>query len=213
MKKMLTTATLVGFTSLTLLADEANQPYIIQRDDEVIEILEMPTFTVSEPISNSFLYINGEYIEPPYIVSVSNLAVLINGIIVQDNERSVHSWEWWENRGGRIGLTPDRVRESVDSSAESFVRGLQSGIVQHLANGGRLSSARLYGGDGGALSIIERARKALKGDEQAKKQFAREMGLETRMSVVHPDWIERLATNTNLEARATAILEAKGKTQ
>ena len=177
MKKMLTTATLVGFTSLTLLADEANQPYIIQRDDEVIEILEMPMFTVSEPISNSFLYINGEYIEPPYIVSVSNLTVLINGIMVKNFEPSVHSWEWWENRGGRIGLTPDRVRESVDSLAEDFVEGFKLGIVQHLANGGRLSSSMLRGGDGGALSIIERARKALKGDEQAKKQFAREMGL------------------------------------
>jgi hypothetical protein len=44
----------------------------------------MPKFTASKPIANSSVYIDGEHIEPPYIVSASNLAVYINGRIVCD---------------------------------------------------------------------------------------------------------------------------------
>jgi len=35
------------------------------------------------------------------------------------------------------------------------------------------------------------------------------MRLENSLSTLHPEWIERLANNTSLETRATAIFEAK----
>jgi len=194
------------------MADEVKQPYVIQRRDEVITITAdlMPKFTTSEPINKSFLYINGEYIEPPYIVSVSNLAVLINGIIVQDYEPYVHNPEYYIGKPARVGrVTPQTVARSLDESAKDYADGLQSGIVQKLANGGRVGSALLYDGDGGALALVEKARKAKQGDEQAKQQLMNELGLTTRQHVLRPDWIERLATNANLETRATTILETK----
>ena len=61
----------------------------------------------------------------------------------------------------------------------------------------------------GALALIEMARKATQGDEQVKQQLIKSMGLENSLSHIHPDWIERLAANTNLETRATQILETK----
>ena len=206
MKKMVTSATLMLF-GLYLSADEVKQPYIIQRGEERIEVHNMPTFTVSEPISNSFVYINGEYIPPPYVVSVSNLAVLINGIIVQNDEPIVHKREYYT---GRVGATPENVGRSLDESAQDYVDGLKFGIVQHLANGGRIKSSRLRD-DGSALALIEKARKAEQGNEQAKQQLMDELGLTTRQHVLRPDWIERLANNTNLETRATAIIEAKSE--
>ena len=66
-----------------------------------------------------------------------------------------------------------------------------------------------YDGDGGALALVEKARKAAQGDEQAQEELIKEMGLENHLSKLNPDWIERLANNTNLETRATKILEAK----
>jgi len=53
------------------------------------------------------------------------------------------------------------------------------------------------------------ARKAKNGDEQAKQMLIEEMGLENSLSHIRPDWIERLANNIKLEARATQLLEAK----
>ena len=207
MKKMLATTTLVGFTSLTLFADDKVTPYLIQRENEVIKIFNMPTFTISEPITNSFIYNNGEYIEAPYVVSVSNLTLFINGVIIQNYEHNVHLREYYS--GSRIGLTPGKAGATVDQAAEGWVRSLKSGTVFHLINGSKKTTFALRDGDGGALELIERARKAVQGGEQAKQQFTREMGFENHLSVLRPGWIERLANNTNLETRATAILEAK----
>ena len=198
---------------LCLTADEIKQPYIIQRGEEIIEVHNMPTFTESEPVNNSFVYVDGEYIAPPYIVSVSNLAVLINGVIIQNDEPKVRKRESYMGSiggmpTGRVGATPENVGRSLDRAAKSYVDGLQ-GTVTHFANGGILRGSLLYDGDGGALALVEKARKAMQGDEQAKQALIGDMGLQNHQTILHPDWIERLATNTNLETRATAILEAK----
>jgi hypothetical protein len=41
-------------------------------------------FMRSEPIDKSFVFYDGEYLEPPYVVSRSNLAVCVNGRVVAD---------------------------------------------------------------------------------------------------------------------------------
>ena len=205
MKQMMT-FTLCGFMGLNLMADDVKKPYLIQRENETLVVNDMPKFTVSEPITNSFIYFNGEYIPPPYIVSVSNLAVLINGVIVQDDEPRVHKREYYT---GRVGATPETVGRLVDGSAESFVRGFKLGVVEHIASDGRLRGSMINDGDGGALALVKKARKAVQGDEQAKQELIDTMGLTSRQIKLRPDWIERLANNTNLETRATKILEAK----
>ena len=210
MKKILTVATLTicGFTSLKVVADEAKQPYIIKHGDVIMEVHNMPAPLVSEPISNSFVYVDGEYLEPPYIVSISNLTVRINGRIVNNPEPFVKPRESY-GIGRRIGLTPEKVGESVTWTYEHYVRSLQEGTISHIAGGFPKLSFAQSDGDGRAMTIIENARKAMQGDEQAKQAFTKSMGLESSLEFVHPDWIERLANNTSLETRATAILEAK----
>jgi hypothetical protein len=205
MKKLLTSATCV-FIGMNLYADDVKQPFIIKRGEETLVITDMPKFTQSEPITNSFVYYNGEYIPPPYVVSVSNLTVFINGFIIENFEPLVQKREWYT---GRIGGTPETVGKSVDELAEYNVRSLKEGAIFHLINGRPRISFAQRDGDGRALAIIEKARKATQGDEKAKQELIKDMGLENSMSFVHPDWIERLANHTNLETRATTIIEAK----
>lgn len=209
MKKMLTCATCI-FIGLCITAEEVKTPYRIQRGEEIIEVYKMPTFTVSEPISNSFVYIMGEYITSPYVVSVTNLAVYINGRILDNYEPSVRIGRDYSRRSS--GITPETVGHYIDESAQSWVRRLNYGVVEYRLDGSPRVGFALGNGDGGALGLIEKARKAVQGDEQAKQSLIGAFGLENHLSKLHPDWIERLATNTNLEARATAILEAKKKT-
>lgn len=83
MKKMVTFTTCLTI-GIQCMADEVSQPYVIQRWNEPFEVSKMPTFKASAPIANSFVYFAGEYIEPPYIVSASNLSVCINGRIAKD---------------------------------------------------------------------------------------------------------------------------------
>jgi len=47
----------------------------------------------------------------------------------------------------------------------------------------------------GALTRIKLAREAVKGDEQAKEKLIEGMRLNESLAYVHPDWIERLASN------------------
>lgn len=61
----------------------------------------------------------------------------------------------------------------------------------------------------GILELIKTARKAVHGDDHAKQEIIKEMRLENVSEKISFDWIERLANNTKLEARATKILEAK----
>jgi hypothetical protein len=185
---------------------ENKPPYLIRRGHESLAVSNMPTFTVSEPITNSFVYIDGEYIEPPYVVSVSNLAVCINGRAVRDFEPWVSKREAYPRR---VGITPETVGSSVDYTYESYVRRLSRGIVPKIVQGMEIKSSGLYDGDGGASAFIGKARKAAQGNEQARQELITEMGLEGAMQKIRPDWIQRLAGNTNLEARATRILEAK----
>ena len=219
MKKMMMLV-ICGFTGLNLVADDTRQPYVIHRakgsilagerpfppEDEVIIVSNMPTFTVSEPITNSFVFNNGEYIPPPYIVSVSNLTVFLNEIILYDYERMVHSREFYAGRMG--GTTPENVARSVNSSAELWVDGLRFGSVYHLIDGQRRISRNIQDGKS-AWAVIELARKAAQDDDQAKQELIKEMGLETHHVKLRSDWIERLASNTNLETRATRLLDAK----
>ena len=79
-----TTAAISGFICLNLLADDVENKFFIQRGEKIYTVNNIPKHTVSEPIHKSFVYIAGEYIEPPYIVSVSNLAVCINNRVVND---------------------------------------------------------------------------------------------------------------------------------
>ena len=215
MKKLLTTATLIttGFISVNLLADEAKQPYIIQREDGNLIVNNMPQQKTSEPITVGFVYISGEYIEPPYIVSVSNLAICINGRVIQNDEPLVRKREFYAPFN-RVGITPESVAEEVDSSYESWVGYFQKGSVTKFARegGGSYACIGNRNGDGEALSYIELAKKAKQGDEKAREELTRAFTLGGMFTLdFHPDWVERLATNTNLEARATAILEAKKK--
>jgi len=296
MKKKVTVVTLAiyGVTGLTLMADDVKQPYVIQRWGESFEVSTMPAFKVSAPITNSFVYIDGEYIEPPYVVSVNNLAVCINGRIAKDftsdvwipkpppktrptfpqgitketdmydervqdfisgicdyllktrklgpeqtiNEmllvlQSLPNVKNVEQDAQRPALfhityqdgttmrrnilpltrTPgcklETVGRYVDQRCESYVTSLSQGIMLKIADGAEVESSQLSDGDGGALALVEKARKAAKGDEQAKQELIKEMGLENHQTKIHPNWIERLANNTNLETRATKILEAK----
>jgi len=212
MKKFLTSVTCV-LISLHLTADEVKQPYKIQRGEEVMVVINMPKFTASEPISNSFVYIDGEYVPSPYIVSVTNLSVLINGKLADNFERMVHTHEFYQRQsamGRRTSMImPETVGKLVDDSAERFVENLQRGVVRHIIRGAPRISYALGNGDGGALELVELARQATQDDEQAKQKLTKAMGLENSLSRVPPDWIEKLANNTKLETRATAIIEAK----
>ena len=205
MKTMATCAAVILF-SLSLMAEEMTQPYLIQRGEEIIEVHNMPKFTASEPISNSFVYINGEYIPSPYIVSVTNLSIFINERLVQNYESSVRKRESYPP-GTRTGHTPELIGRDVDFHCESLTMSLIRGRVLQFYRGGQSNSGMDDGSS--ALARIELARKATKGDEQAKQALIQQMNLKDSLSHVHPDWIERLATNTNLETRATVILEAK----
>ena len=85
MKKTLsTTLAICSFTCLTLMADEVIKTFIIQKDEKTFEVSNMPTFTTSEPIANSIVYIDNELVEPPYIVATSNLNVYINERVVRE---------------------------------------------------------------------------------------------------------------------------------
>ena len=206
MKKILIVTAFLNsvFIVFDINANELKQPYLIQRGDETLVVNDMPKFTVSSPISNSFVFINGEYIESPYIVSVSNLATCINGRMVTNFEPWVKKREsYW----GRVGITPESVAESVDSSCETLVQSLSKGRTLVFYHGGKINSGMDDGS--GALTLINLARKAKQGDEQAHKALINEIGSE-KSSVKFPsDWIEKLANNTSLETRATKILEAK----
>jgi hypothetical protein len=206
MKKKAIMFAACAFFSLNLTAGDVKKTYVIRRGDDILEVSSTPTFARSEPVSNSFVYIDGEYLEPPYIVSVSNLAVLINGRIIQNYEPMVHRRDHYSRR---VGITPESVGEAVDGLAESYVRRLMLGTVSHIVNGSMRIGYATSGGDGGASVFVERARKAAQGNEQARQELVKEMGLENALLKIRPDWIQRLAGNTNLEARATRILEAK----
>ena len=84
MKKLLTTLAIYGFTCLNFMANEVKKSFIIQKDGKSFEVTNLPVFTKSEPITNSFVYIDGEYVEPPYIISTSNLVVYINERIIRN---------------------------------------------------------------------------------------------------------------------------------
>jgi hypothetical protein len=209
MKKLIT-CVICGTIGLHCIADEVKQSYTIQRGEEMIVVNDVPTVKISEPISNSFVYIDGEYIEPPYIVSISNLSVRINGRIARNFEPYVKTREWYLAQPfKRVGITPEDVGETVTWTYEYYVRRLQKGMIAHIVGGGPRISADQRDGDGGGLGIVQAARKAMQGDEKAKQALIASMGLENSLAYVHPDWIERLANNTNLETRATVILEAK----
>ena len=297
MKKTLTIiifATSV-FISLNLVADGTNQPYVIQRGNEIYEVRNLPAFTMSELIVDSFVYIDGEYIDPPYIVSVSNLNVCVNGRVMRDfvplvwippfvpktlpvlSQEITRETDWYDERvlkhirdtytyltqvenllteqtldemfrvyqalpivkevkrdaknparfeityqDGRIintniipltGRRPpynlDNVGIHIDQFYESYVNRLSQGIVLMNVRGFEVKSTVLSGGDGGTLALVVKARKAMQGDEQAKQSLLGEMGLTNYQTILHPDWIERLANNTNLETRATQIIETK----
>jgi len=297
MKKTVTVATLAiyGVTGLTLMADDVKQPYVIQRWGESFEVSKMPAFKESAPISNSFVYFAGEYVEPPYIVSVSNLAVCINGRIAKDftsdvwipkpppkthpafpqginketsmyyepvqaylddtcdyflktrklgpeqtiNEmllvfQSLPNVKNVEQDAQRPALfhityndgttmsrnilpftrTPgcklETVGRYVDSECERWIYALQQEvIIKFIKEGGERESYAVGNGDGEALAYIELARKVKRGDEKAREELINAFKLGESVPDFHPDWIERLANNTKLEARATQILEAK----
>jgi hypothetical protein len=137
--------------------------------------------------------------------------VLVNGVMVRNHEPLVHSHEYIQSQmgmGRRVSMiNPETVGKYVDDSAERFARSLQMGSVEHILGGYPQKGSALGNGDGGALALVEMARKATKGDEQAKQKLKEAMHLENAM--LRPDWIERLANNTNLETRATVIIEAK----
>jgi hypothetical protein len=48
-----------GFIGLGLPAETAWRPYTIRRGDEIMAVSNMPQFTVSEPVTNSFVYVVG----------------------------------------------------------------------------------------------------------------------------------------------------------
>jgi hypothetical protein len=194
------------FFHLNLIAGEIRKPYVIRRGDETLVVSNMPASTVSEPITNSFVYIDGEYIVPPYVVSVSNLAVCVNGHAVQDFEPMVHGRSHYSRR---TGVTPESVGKSVDDLFESYTGMLRDGTAVYLKNGSLRRGYAIRDGDGGALAHVEKAKKAVQGDEIARAELINEMRLDGTLPKVRPDWIQRLAGNTNLEARATRILEAK----
>jgi len=201
----MTTLIMYGFTCLNLMADEIKQPYTILRGDATLVVSDTPKFKTSEPIPNSFVYIDGEYIHSPYIITVTNLAVCINGRVVTNYEPWVNTREFY--LPGRIGITPESVAQSIDSECESLVQNLTRGGTFHFYKGGKRSSGMDDGS--GALALIGLAQKATKGDEQAKQTLIETMGLKNSLSSLHPDWIKRLANNKNLETRATTILEEK----
>lgn len=188
------------------MTDETRGNYIIQNGNKGLVVSNMPVAKVSEPITNSFVYIDGEYIPSPYIVSISNLAVCINGKVVRDFEPWVAKRESYSRR---VGITPETVARSVNYTYESYVKRLNHGISPKIIQGFELKSTGVYNDDGGAFALVEKARKAIRGDEQSKRELIEEMGFANSMSKVRPDWIQRLANNTNLEIRATRILEAK----
>ena len=199
-----------GLPSLSLIAEEAKNAYVIQRGDETLVVTDMPKSTVSVPITNSFVYIDGEYIEPPYIVSISNLSVRINGRVAYNAEPFVKTRDWYLAQPfKRVGITPESVGDEVTRTYEYYVQRLQNGTISHIVREGPRIGAAQRDGDGGALALVELARKANQGDEQAKQGLIVAMGLENSLQHIRPDWIERLANNTNLETRATKILEAK----
>ena len=84
------TTAISGLICFNLMADEVENNFFVRRGDKTFIVNNTPQHTVSEPINNSFVYIAGEYVEPPYIVSVSNLAVCINGRIINDFAPIVH---------------------------------------------------------------------------------------------------------------------------
>ena len=300
MKEILTAVmfTMCGFTSLNLVANEAKKPYVIQRGDKTFVVNDMPKFTKSSPIENSFVYIAGEYIDPPYVVSISNLAIYINERIVNDyaplvrtpsspplipeerpvlpegisketdmydervrgfvrdmyfylqGEKEFNTEEkteamlsiyqslpniknverdmrnpvylnltYQDGKTVRVRIqsftrrpayTLENVGSNVDSEYESWVRRLQTGeVIKFVRTGGGYSSARSEDGDGGALILLDLARKVEHGDEKAREALINAFKLGESVPDFHPNWIERLANNTNLETRATKILEAK----
>ena len=296
------TAAISGFICFNLLADENENKCFVQRGDKTFIVNNTPQHTTSEPVHNSFVYIAGEYVEPPYIVSVSNLAVCINGRIVNDYasdvfipsprpvipkerpvlpeeinkdtdmynesyrsyirqmylflqgeeefnvekkaETMVSIYQSLPNiktverdlknpaylsltfQDGKTVNTSvqspsrkpvynlDNVGMAVDREYENWVKNLQDGIFVKFfyEGGGSRSSGAIYDGDGGALSFVTLAKKAEQGDEKAREELINAFKLGTSVPDFHPDWIKRLANNANLEARATAIREAKGKT-
>ena len=189
MKKMII-LTMCVLSGLNLVADDTKQPYVIHRKEgivnkggvpfkqreEILIVSNMPTFTVSEPITNGVVYIDGKYIEPPYIVSTSNLAVLINGTVVRDLEPVIRMRETYT---GIIGTTPESVAKEIDCRCEDLVRRLKSGVVDYLIDGSSRRSYGLYDGDESVLVLVELVRKATKDDEQAKQNSSREWGWKT----------------------------------
>jgi hypothetical protein len=205
MKMKVLVFTVYVFAGLYLTADEAKPPHVIRRGNEVLTVSNRPSFTISEPVTNSFLYIDGEYIEPPYTISASNLAVCINGRVIDDYAPLVSKRESYS---GRVGITPESVGKAVDRSCEFYVRKLTRGcVLKFFSKGGHSSSG--LSDDGGGLAYVELAKRAARGDPRARDDLVNAFKLGESVPDFRPDWIQRLAGNTNLEARATRILEAK----
>jgi hypothetical protein len=235
MKAITATLAMCGFTCLNLIAGEIRKPYVIQRGDETLVVSNMPAFTVSDPITNSFVYFSGEYISPPYSVSVSNLAVCLNGRVIRNYELGIKKTPVMsagglaartngymtvpaEHGGGtfpvtfsrRAGITTENVGESIDSSCRSWVKVLErGGVLKFFKEEGGYSRSGGGDDDGGGLAFVELARKAERGDEKARAELINAFKLGGSIPDFRPGWIQRLAGNTDLEARATRILEAK----
>jgi hypothetical protein len=56
----------------------------LSQQEQLYRQAKRPAFSRSAPITNSFVFLNGEYLETPYIVSCSNLVIQINGRVIAD---------------------------------------------------------------------------------------------------------------------------------
>lgn len=223
--KTIVILSILGFVfTPSLFSEDVRKPYGFYQKGELLIVSNIPVFTASAPITNGFLYVDGEYISAPYVVSVSNLAVCVNGRVLCDystlirkKKASPVGYVTSQSEPSVIktvgvrqgGITLDNVGKHIDSASKALTNALCIGSAKFYVNGFPCRSYLAHEGDGGAATLIEKARKARNGDEQAKRELIEEMGLENSLSKVRPDWIQRLANNTNLEIRATRILEAK----
>jgi hypothetical protein len=91
--------------------------------------MEGPYFTQSEPITNGFLFVEGEYIELPYIVSKKDRAVCVNGKVLFDYAPMLREPPVTPRDRPALPVTVNSNSKLFDSDLKKYLRDMELYLI------------------------------------------------------------------------------------
>lgn len=88
-------------------------------------------FTTSQPISNGFVFVEGHYVEAPYVVSRKNLAIYINDQLISDYTPLVKEIPKPENELPSLSVSINGGSSPYDKNVADYVVRVQTYLSSH----------------------------------------------------------------------------------